>query len=121
MHDASKYMTHNSTTNQKSRFSVLASGAHNVSKEGKERRAHKSGSSLAHNRSTLAAHLPPSNHRPTRNRRVPSHSRPAISAANRRRAYIACTSCMFLPNLRFLDFHFLHTFHNHVGWWFWWR
>lgn len=84
---------------------------------GEERRAHKSGSSSAHNRSTLAAHLPPSNHRPTRNRRVPSHRRPAISATNRRRAYIACTPCMSLPNLRFLDPHFPHAFTTRlVGW-----
>lgn len=113
----SRCMTHNSTTNQKSRFSVLAIGAHNASMEGRRGGPTRVEAVRPITEARWPRTPPASNHRPTRNRRVPSHLRPAISATNRRRAYIACTPCMSLPNLRFLDPHFPHAFTTRlVGW-----
>lgn len=84
----------------------FARGPH-CSKGEKKIRAHKNGSSLAHNRTPRL--LLPSNHRPTRTRRDASPRWSAISATHRRLACIACTSCLFLPHLLFLYSHSLHA------------
>lgn len=87
---------------------LVRQGAPHCSKGEKKIRAHKNGSSLAHNRTPRL--LPPPNHRPTRTRRTPHPvGQPSPPPSAGLLACIACTSCLFLPHLLFLYSHILHA------------